>query len=109
MSNYYSEIKKDKKEALFYALLGYERKPINKMRYNASDIYIDLKQYDKAIEILNKSNPNEPLYAECIDQLAYCYEMLKKYEKAVEYYEKAYELIPTEEISSAISRCKRKL
>ena len=107
--NYYKEIKKDNKKALKYALQGYEKKPSNMMRYNVSDIYIDLEQYDKAIEILNKANKNEQFYAECIGQLGYCYEFKNNYEKALEYFEKAYELSPSEEISDAISRSKDKL
>lgn len=106
--NYYKEIKKDNRKALRYALQGYEKKPTNMMRYNVSDIYIDLEQYDKAIEILNKANMNEQFYAECIEQLGYCYEFKNNYEKALEYFEKANELKPSEEISDAISRCKGK-
>ena len=110
LTMYYDDIEKDYEKSLSFALAGYRRIPSNRMLYGVGNNYILLKEYDKALEILKKYNyKDEPNYL-CLKSLAFCYAKKDQFDKAVEYYEKAYKLNPNDEdLAKSLSYCKEKM
>ncbi|MDA0836732.1 MAG: tetratricopeptide repeat protein [Planctomycetota bacterium] len=56
----------------------------SELLYEVADIYIDIKNYERAVQVLESVRKLWPKYKDTLYRLVYCYELLAEHDKTIE-------------------------